>query len=225
MRDEASVSRALVGARYLFHLAAHYRLWARDPGEIERNNIEGTGAVMRAALQQRVERVVYTSSVATLRVNSETTTPATEDAPLASNEATGAYKRSKVLAERLVVQMVAQDSLPAIIVNPSTPIGAHDVRPTPTGRVIIEAATGKMPAFVDTGRNLVDVEDVALGHLLALDHGRIGETSHTRRRQHHSAADAGRNRQPDRARRPPRVKLPSCGRYFRSRTQPKQWRS
>jgi dihydroflavonol-4-reductase len=174
MRDEASVNRALVGARYLFHLAADYRLWARDPGEIERNNIEGTGAVMRAALQQRVERVVYTSSVATLRVNSETTA-ATEDAPLASNEAPGAYKRSKVLAERLVVQMVAQDSLPAIIVNPSTPIGAHDVRPTPTGRVIIEAATGKMPAFVDTGLNLVNVEDVALGHLLALDHGRIGE--------------------------------------------------
>jgi dihydroflavonol-4-reductase len=174
MRDEASVNRALVGARYLFHLAADYRLWARDPAEIERNNLEGTGAVMRAALQQRVERVVYTSSVATLRVNSETTA-ATEDAPLACSEAPGAYKRSKVLAERLVGRMIAQESLPAIIVNPSTPIGAHDVRPTPTGRIIIEAATGKMPAFVDTGLNLVDVEDVALGHMLALDHGRIGE--------------------------------------------------
>lgn len=103
--------------------------------EIERNNLQGTGAVMRATLQQRVERVVYTSSVATLRVNSETTA-ATEDAPLASNEATSAYTRSKVLAERLVVEMVARDSLPAIIVNPSTQIGAHDVRPTPTGRVI-----------------------------------------------------------------------------------------
>jgi dihydroflavonol-4-reductase len=174
IRDEASVNRALVGSRYLFHLAADYRLWARDPGEIERNNVEGTRSVMRAALRQRVERVVYTSSVATLRVNNETNA-ATEDAPLASNEATGAYKRSKVLAERLVAQMVAQDSLPAIIVNPSATIGAHDVRPTPTGRVIIEAATGKMPAFVDTGLSLVDVEDVALGHLLALDHGRIGE--------------------------------------------------
>jgi dihydroflavonol-4-reductase len=118
---------------------------------------------MRAALQQRVERVVYTSSVATLRVNSETTAAA-EDAPLAGSEAPGAYKRSKVLAERLVVRMITQDSLPAIIVNPSTPIGAYDVRPTPTGRVIIEAATGKMPVFVDTGLNLVDVEDVALGH-------------------------------------------------------------
>jgi dihydroflavonol-4-reductase len=174
MRDEASVSRALVGARYLFHVAADYRLWARDPAQIERNNLDGTRAVMRAALQQRLERVVYTSSVATLRVHSRTTA-ATEEAPLASSEAIGAYKRSKVLAERLVEQMVAQDSLPAIIVNPSTTIGRHDVRPTPSGRIIIEAATGKMPVFVDTGLNLVDVEDVALGHLLALDHGRIGE--------------------------------------------------
>jgi dihydroflavonol-4-reductase len=174
MRDEAAVNRALVGARYLFHVAADYRLWARNPAQIERNNLEGTGAVMRAALQQCVERVVYTSSVATLRVNSQTTA-ATEEAPLASNEAIGAYKRSKVLAERLVERMVAKDSLPAIIVNPSTAIGAHDLRPTPTGRLIIEAANGRMPAFVDTGLNLVDVEDVARGHLLALEHGRIGE--------------------------------------------------
>ena len=174
MRDETSVSRALAGARHLFHVAADYRLWAPDPSQIERNNLEGTAAVMRAALQQSVERVVYTSSVATLRVDSQTTA-ATEDAPLAINEAIGAYKRSKVLAERLVEQMVAQDNLPAIIVNPSTAIGGHDVRPTPTGRIIVEAATGRIPAFVDTGLNLVDVEDVALGHLLALDHGRIGE--------------------------------------------------
>lgn len=174
MRDQAAVSRALDGVRYLFHVAADYRLWARDPGEIERNNLEGTGAVMRAALQQHVERVVYTSSVATLRVDSRTTA-ATEEGPLAAHEAIGAYKRSKVLAERLVEQMVARDGLPAVIVNPSTPIGAQDVRPTPTGRIIIEAATGKMPAFVDTGLNLVNVEDVALGHFLALDHGRIGE--------------------------------------------------
>jgi dihydroflavonol-4-reductase len=174
MRDEAAVRRALIGARWLFHVAADYRLWARNPAQIERNNLEGTGAVMRAALQQRVERVVYTSSVATLRVTSQTVA-ATEEAPLASNEAIGAYKRSKVLAERLVERMVAEDGLPAIIVNPSTVIGAHDLRPTPTGRFIIEAANGKMPAFVDTGLNLVDVEDVARGHLLALEHGRIGE--------------------------------------------------
>ena len=174
MRDEAAVSRALEGVRYLFHVAADYRLWARDPGEIERNNLMGTGAVMRAALAKQVERVVYTSSVATLRVDSQTTA-ASEDGPLAAHEAIGAYKRSKVLAERLVEQMVARDALPATIVNPSTPIGIGDVRPTPTGRIIIEAATGKMPAFVDTGLNLVNIEDVAVGHLLALDRGRIGE--------------------------------------------------
>lgn len=174
MRDEAAAKRALAGVRYLFHVAADYRLWARDPAEIERNNLEGTRAMMRVALRQRVERVVYTSSAATLRVNGSITA-ATEDAPLTSNEAVGAYKRSKVLAERLVEQMVAEDGLPAIIVNPSTPIGAGDVRPTPTGRIIVETANGKMPAFVDTGLNLVDVEDVARGHLYALDRGRIGE--------------------------------------------------
>jgi dihydroflavonol-4-reductase len=174
MRNDAVASRALAGVRYLFHVAADYRLWARDPGEIERNNLEGTEVVMRAALQRCVERVVYTSSAATLRVNGKTTA-ATEDSPLAVDEAIGAYKRSKVMAERLVERMVAEENLPAIIVNPSTPIGANDVRPTPTGRVIIEAARGKIPAFVDTGLNLVDVEDVAHGHLLALDHGRVGE--------------------------------------------------
>jgi dihydroflavonol-4-reductase len=177
MLDQPSIERALAGARYLFHVAADYRLWARDPAEIVRNNLDGTRAVMRAALAQGVERVVYTSSVATLRVNSATTvaSAADETMPLTASEAIGAYKRSKVLAERLVEEMIAQSSLPAVIVNPSTPIGAHDVRPTPTGRIIIEAATGKMPAFVDTGLNLVGVDEVAAGHLLALHHGRIGE--------------------------------------------------
>jgi dihydroflavonol-4-reductase len=174
MRDQACVARALAGVRYLFHVAADYRLWARDPGEIERNNLEGTGSVMRAALACGVERVVYTSSVATLRVDRHTLA-ATEEGPLAPMDAIGAYKRSKVLAERLVEQMVARDGLPAVIVNPSTPIGACDIRPTPTGRIIVEAATGKMPAFVETGLNLVNVDDVATGHLLALQRGRIGE--------------------------------------------------
>jgi dihydroflavonol-4-reductase len=174
MRDQACVGRALAGVRYLFHVAADYRLWARDPGEIERNNLDGTGSVMRAALASRVERVVYTSSVATLRVGRDTLA-ATEDAPLAPADAIGAYKRSKVLAERLVEQMVARDGLPAVIVNPSTPIGARDIRPTPTGRIILEAAAGRMPAFVETGLNLVNVDDVAAGHLLALERGRTGE--------------------------------------------------
>jgi dihydroflavonol-4-reductase len=174
IRDQASVSHALAGVRYLIHVAADYRLWARDPGQIERNNVEGTAAVMRASLARRVERVVYTSSVATLRVDRQTVA-ATEDAALPAHEAIGAYKRSKILAERLVEQMAAREGLPAVIVNPSTPVGVRDIRPTPTGRIIIQAATGKMPAFVETGLNLVDVNDVALGHLLALEYGRIGE--------------------------------------------------
>jgi dihydroflavonol-4-reductase len=174
MCDPASVGRALDGVRYLFHVAADYRLWARDPGEIERNNLAGTRTVMRAALGQRVERVVYTSSVATLRVGAQTEA-ATEDEPLDAAHAIGAYKRSKVLAERLVERMCAQEALPAVIVNPSTPIGARDLRPTPTGRIIVEAASGRMPAYVETGLNVVGVDDVALGHVLALEHGRVGE--------------------------------------------------
>jgi dihydroflavonol-4-reductase len=174
VRDAASVGRALEGVRYLFHVAADYRLWARDPGEIERTNVEGTRNVMQAALARRVERVVYTSSVATLRVNGATVA-ATEDEALEAAQAIGAYKRSKVLAERLVEQMVARDGLPAVIVNPSTPIGPRDLRPTPTGRIIVEAACGRMPAFVETGLNLVSVDDVARGHVLALEHGQLGE--------------------------------------------------
>lgn len=174
MRDAAAVGRALAGVRFLLHVAADYRLWAPDPGEIMRNNLEGTATVMRAALAAGVERAVVTSSVATLRV-SPSTVAATEDEPLAEHEAIGVYKRSKVVAERLVERMVAREGLPAVIVNPSTPVGARDVRPTPTGRIIVEAARGRMPAFVETGLNVVDVEDVARGHLLALTRGRVGE--------------------------------------------------
>jgi dihydroflavonol-4-reductase len=174
MRDAAAVGRALAGVRFLLHVAADYRLWAPDPGEIMRNNLEGTATVMRAALAAGVERAVVTSSVATLRV-SPSTVAATEDEPLAEHEAIGVYKRSKVAAERLVERMVAREGLPAVIVNPSTPVGARDVRPTPTGRIIVEAARGRMPAFVETGLNVVDVEDVARGHLLALTRGRVGE--------------------------------------------------
>lgn len=174
MRDAASVKRAAQGCRYVFHVAADYRLWARDPEEIVRNNVTGTRAVMQAAVAARAERVVYTSSVATLRLNGDGR-PADETNPLTEADAIGAYKRSKVVAERLVATMVADDGLPAVIVNPSTPIGPRDVRPTPTGRIIVEAASGRMPAFVDTGLNLVHVDDVAAGHLAALERGRIGE--------------------------------------------------
>jgi dihydroflavonol-4-reductase len=173
LRDRASLAAALKGARYLFHAAADYRLWARDPGEIARNNLEGTRLIMEEALRAGVERIVYTSSVATLKVIDGGS--AAEDRPLAEGEGIGAYKRSKVAAERLVEAMIRRDGLPAVIVNPSTPIGPRDVRPTPTGRIIVEAASGRMPAFVDTGLNLAHVDDVAAGHLAALDRGRTGE--------------------------------------------------
>jgi dihydroflavonol-4-reductase len=174
MRDEAAVERALAGMHGLLHVAADYRLWARDPEDIVRNNLDGAGAVMRAAVKAGVERVVYTSSVATLKVGPDTVA-ASEDGPARAEEAIGAYKRSKIVAERLVERMILEEGLPAVIVNPSTPIGAHDLRPTPTGRIIVEAACGRMPAFVETGLNVVDVDDVAQGHLLALARGRIGE--------------------------------------------------
>jgi dihydroflavonol-4-reductase len=174
MTDAASLQRAMAGARYLFHVAADYRLWAKDPEEIVRNNLTGTRAVMTAALEAGIERLVYTSSVATLGFRANDV-PGDETLPLTEQDAIGAYKRSKVVAERLVERMVAESALPAVIVNPSTPIGPRDIKPTPTGRVIVEAASGRIPAFVDTGLNLVHVDDVAAGHLLALKHGKIGE--------------------------------------------------
>jgi len=174
MRDEGAVKKATAGARYVFHVAADYRLWAPDPGEIVRNNVEGTRVVLSAARAAAVERIVYTSSVATLRLD-PAGAPADESQMLSEDRAIGAYKRSKVAAEALVLQMVASEGLPVVIVNPSTPIGPRDVRPTPTGRIIVEAASGGMPAFVDTGLNLVHVDDVAYGHLLALQRGRIGQ--------------------------------------------------
>lgn len=174
MRDVASMRAALRGVRYLFHVAADYRLWAPDPADIERANLEGAEATMRAALHEGVERIVYTSSVATLKVTSSGQS-ADETSPLTADQAIGVYKRSKVLAERAVERMIANDKLPAVIVNPSTPIGPRDVKPTPTGRIIVEAALGKIPAFVDTGLNLVHVDDVAAGHFLALERGTVGE--------------------------------------------------
>jgi dihydroflavonol-4-reductase len=177
LRDEAAVARAFAdlpaGTGELFHVAADYRIWAPDPEEIVRNNLAMTRAVMAAALRAGVARVVYTSSVATLVPGHGA--PADETSPATPEQAVGAYKRSKVLAERLVEAMVAEQGLPAVIVNPSTPIGPRDVHPTPTGRIIVEAANGRMPAFVDSGLNLAHVDDIARGHLLAATRGRIGE--------------------------------------------------
>jgi dihydroflavonol-4-reductase len=174
LRDRKSVARAIAGMRYVFHVAADYRLWARDPSEIFASNVEGTRNLMEEAMRAGVERVIYTSSVATIAVRSDGMA-ADESSPLREDQGIGAYKRSKIAAERLVEAMVAERGLAAVIVNPSTPIGPRDVRPTPTGRIIIEAAMGRIPAFIDTGLNLVHVDDVASGHLAALHHGKIGE--------------------------------------------------
>lgn len=174
MRDAAAVSRAMAGACYLFHVAADYRLWARKPEEILLNNREGTRLLMEAALAAGVERIVYTSSVATIAC-AENGGQADETMQLSESCAIGAYKQSKVAAERVVEAMIARDRLPAVIVHPTAPIGPRDQKPTPTGRVIIEAAAGRIPGFVDTGLNLVHVDDVAKGHLAAMRHGKPGE--------------------------------------------------
>jgi dihydroflavonol-4-reductase len=174
LRDSDSLARAMTGIRFLFHVAADYRLWARDPQDIVRTNVEGTRTIMNAALRAGVERIVYTSSVATLKARPDGE-PSDETFPLEARLAVGAYKYSKVVAERVVETMVGEQKLPAIIVNPSTPIGPGDARPTPTGRIIIEAAAGRIPGYVDTGLNLVHVDDVAAGHLVALEKGRIGQ--------------------------------------------------
>jgi len=174
LRDAASIGRAMTGIDAVFHVAADYRLWARDPEEIRRSNLEGTRHVMTAALRANVERVVYTSSVATLEPRADGR-PADETDSVAEAVAIGAYKQSKVAAEALVRRMVAEQGLPAVIVNPSTPIGPRDIKPTPTGRIIVEAASGRMPGYVDTVLNLVHVDDVAAGHLAAFERGRPGE--------------------------------------------------
>jgi len=174
MRDAGSMCRAMAGARFVFHVAADYRLWARDPGEIMRANVEGATAVMDAADTCGVEKLVYTSSVATLRAG-DAATRADETAPLAKGEGVGVYKNSKVAAERLVERRIGEKGTPAVIVLPSTPIGPFDIKPTPTGRILVEAASGRIPAFVDTGLNLVHVDDVAAGHILALEKGVVGE--------------------------------------------------
>ena len=172
--DAGAVARAMAGARYVVHAAADYRLWARDRDAMMLTNVAGTRTVMEAALHAGVERIVYTSSVATLALRSNGEA-ADETVPLTEVAAVGAYKRSKVVAERLVDMMIARDALPAVIVNPSTPIGPRDIKPTPTGRIIVEAACGRMPGFVDTGLNLVHVDDVATGHVAALERGNVGE--------------------------------------------------
>lgn len=174
LRDQASLERALKGCYALFHVAADYRLWVRRPQDLYDSNVIGTGNILRAAGEAGVERIVYTSSVAVLGLNRDGT-PADEETRVTVNDMIGHYKRSKFLAEEEVRRLVREQRLPVVIVNPSTPIGPRDVKPTPTGRMIRDAARGRMPAYVDTGLNLVHVEDVAAGHLMAYRRGSIGE--------------------------------------------------
>ena len=173
LRDAASLAGACRGMQGLYHVAADYRLWVRDPNELYESNVEGTRHLMRAALEAGIERIVYTSSVATLGTRADGT-PGNEDTPVTLADMIGHYKRSKFLAERVVDELVREAGLPAVIVNPSTPIGPRDIKPTPTGRIVRDAACGRIPAYVDTGLNVAHVDDVATGHLLAYAHGRIG---------------------------------------------------
>ena len=174
LTDGNSLARAVDGCRALFHVAADYRLWVPDPAPMFRVNVDGTRHLMQAALAAGVERIVYTSSVATLGSRRDGQ-PADEDTPSTVADMIGAYKRSKFLAEAEVRRMIEDDGLPAVIVQPSAPVGPRDVKPTPTGRMILEAAMGRMPAYVDTGLNVVHVDDVARGHLLAFEKGVVGE--------------------------------------------------
>ncbi|MCP5151274.1 MAG: NAD-dependent epimerase/dehydratase family protein [Ectothiorhodospiraceae bacterium] len=201
----ATLAAAVRGARHLYHVAADYRLWVRDPGPLYAANVEGTEALLRAAGDAGIERIVYTSSVATLGLRTDGR-PADEDTPVRLDDMIGHYKRSKFLAEARVDALAAA-GLPVVIVNPSTPVGPRDVKPTPTGRMILDAARGKMPAYVDTGLNVVHVDDVAEGHLLAMEHGVAGqryilggENLTLREILHAVARAAGRT--------PPRVRLP-----------------
>jgi dihydroflavonol-4-reductase len=172
--DRQSLDRAMAGCSTLFHVAGDYRLWLPRPDEMYETNVIGTRNVMLAAMDAGIKRVVYTSSVATLgfTLNGR---PADEDTPVSLKDMIGHYKRSKFMAETEVKRLADEQGLPVIIVNPSTPVGPRDIKPTPTGRIIVDAASGRMPAYVDTGLNLVHVDDVAIGHLLALERGKVGD--------------------------------------------------
>ena len=185
LRDPASIEKALSGCEVVFHVAADYRLWVRDPEQMYRSNVEGTRALLQAAKKQGVRRVVYTSSVATMGFGSNGHSAArsddaptrgltNEDSPVALGEMIGHYKRSKFMAEQVAFE-AARAGQDVVIVNPTTPIGERDVKPTPTGRIVLDFLKKKFPAYVETGLNLVDATECARGHIQALDKGRSGE--------------------------------------------------
>ncbi|MEW6543468.1 MAG: hopanoid-associated sugar epimerase [Nitrospirota bacterium] len=173
LRDRPSLHRALAGCRQLYHVAAHYALWAKDPAIFYEVNVLGTQTLMEAAQEAGTERIVYTSTIGAIGLPPDGG-PGTEEAPVSLEQMAGDYKRSKYLAEQEVLRL-ARKGLPAVIVNPSAPVGARDVKPTPTGQIIVDYMKGRMWAYIETGMNLVDVDDVAVGHLRAMERGRIGE--------------------------------------------------
>ena len=178
LRDADSLEHAISGCHVVFHVAADYRLWVHDPEQMYRSNVEGTRAVLEAARKSGVGRVVYTSSVATMGFSSNGQ-PADENSPVSLDHMIGHYKRSKYMAEQLALEAgeskAGQEGMEVVVVNPTTPVGEQDIKPTPTGRIIVDFLKKKFPAYVDTGLNLVDVDEVARGHLAALEKGRSGE--------------------------------------------------
>jgi dihydroflavonol-4-reductase len=173
LRDPASLEKAMACCEVVFHVAADYRLWVRDPNEMYRSNVEGTRAIIEAARKNAVRCVVYTSSVATMGFTGNGH-PADEDSPVALADMIGHYKRSKFMAEQVALE-AGRDAMRVVTVNPTTPVGEQDVKPTPTGRIVVDFLKGKFPAYVDTGLNLVDVRECARGHVAALEKGKSGE--------------------------------------------------
>ena len=173
LRQGASLKKAMAGCDVVFHVAADYRLWVRNPEQMYRSNVDGTRGILAAALVSGVRRVVYTSSVATMGFRSNGK-PATEDSPVSLENMIGPYKRSKFMAEEIALE-AARSGMDVVVVNPTTPVGERDIRPTPTGRIIVDFLKKKFPAYVDTGLNLIDVAECARGHVAALEKGRSGE--------------------------------------------------
>jgi dihydroflavonol-4-reductase len=211
LTDPASLARAAEGCGALFHVAADYRLWVPDPDAMMRANVAGTRTLLLAAQAQGVERMVYCSSVAALGLIGDGT-QADETTPVDPDKIIGVYKRSKYFAEQAVLGLVRDHAMPVVIVNPSTPVGPRDIKPTPTGKMIFDAATGRMPAYVETGLNIVHVDDVAEGHALAFERGVIGER-YILGGEDFSLGDLFALVARIAGRKPPRVKLPLAPLY------------
>ena len=206
LEDPASLARATAGADALFHVAADYRLWAPDPAPMMAANVAGTVALMTAALDAGIPRIVHTSSVAALGHHADGS-PADEATPVELADMIGPYKRSKFLSERAVLGLVRDRGLPAVVVNPAAPVGPRDIKPTPTGRMVLDAARGRLPAFVRSGLNIVHVADVATGHRLAYERGAVGER-YVLGAENRSLGDVIATAARLAGRRPPAIRLP-----------------